>query len=197
MKKNLVILSAILTCVISMFTSCVQSDMYELYDEDGTECFSPRRKGTKDNGPQQLPGTVYNTPYYHRIVKAIPTGCGARSLDSKFPGQWREKVVQSTQARYAEIAETDPDYLPTFVQKYYTNGSVDVDKVVGGAMEYGVVQQIITACGGNGSGAAGYICHISHYNHYVHIVGVGSGQESSYYVDMDGNVWAGEMLSKM
>ena len=35
-------------CVISMFTSCVQSDMYEMYDEDG--CFIPRSKKSKDFG---------------------------------------------------------------------------------------------------------------------------------------------------
>lgn len=47
MKKKFLILSAMLTCVISMFTSCVQGDMYELYDDE-TEMLSPRRKGAKD-----------------------------------------------------------------------------------------------------------------------------------------------------
>ena len=58
MKKNLFVLSAMLTCVVSVFTSCVQSDMYEMYDEDGY--FIPRGKKTKDIGggtytPQTLP----------------------------------------------------------------------------------------------------------------------------------------------
>lgn len=58
MKKNLIIRSAILTCLISMFTSCVQSDLYDLYDEDGF--FIPRGKKSKDYGggtytPQTLP----------------------------------------------------------------------------------------------------------------------------------------------
>ena len=35
-------------CVVSVFTSCVQSDMYEMYDEDG--CFIPRGKKSKDFG---------------------------------------------------------------------------------------------------------------------------------------------------
>lgn len=47
MKKNFLILSAMLTCLISMFTSCVQSDLYELYDDE-TEILSPRKKGAKD-----------------------------------------------------------------------------------------------------------------------------------------------------
>ena len=37
-----------LMCLVSLFASCVQTDMYELYDDDGTELLSPRKKGTKD-----------------------------------------------------------------------------------------------------------------------------------------------------
>lgn len=194
MKKKSLFLSAMLTCVVSLFTSCVQGDMFDLYDEDGMEIMFPRKKGAKDNG-SQLQGEVKDSPYYHRIVKALQTGCGPRALDSKFPGKWRDKVKEATEATRLEI--TDPEELAEFLADNYTDGQVDVNKVLGHGLDKGIMQNIIVKCGGNGPSAVGSICFISYYDHFVHIVSTGHGNEACHYLDMDGNVWAGEFLEKL
>ena len=47
MKKQLLIVSILLVSISSLFTSCVQEDLFEMYDNE-TELMSPRRKGAKD-----------------------------------------------------------------------------------------------------------------------------------------------------
>lgn len=51
MKKKFLILSAMLMCFISLFTSCVQGDLYDLYDDEdiGINRNTPRTKGWLDN----------------------------------------------------------------------------------------------------------------------------------------------------
>lgn len=49
MKKTIYLMSFMLMGFVSLFTSCVEGDLYDLYD-DGTEFMSPRNKKNKDYG---------------------------------------------------------------------------------------------------------------------------------------------------
>lgn len=197
MKKKCLILSVMLTCLISMFTSCVQSDMYELYDEDGTEWLSPRRKGTKDNGPQQLPGDVnpYGSQYgYHRVVSYNDCGCTQRALNARFGSAWQQHIVAAVEEFVASFNEEE---AKEYISKYYTNGAVDVSKFLNACgIEVGITASIITKSGGNSSGKRIY--NLTCCNHCVCIVRGASleeaGGNTNCGVDMDGNVWNEGML---
>lgn len=58
MKNLFLKMSFILISVGALFTSCVQGDLYDLYEEDGTELMSPRKKCSKD-----MPG-FFDEPKY-------------------------------------------------------------------------------------------------------------------------------------
>lgn len=82
MRKEKIVVGLVLSImmVFPLFTSCVQGDLYDLYDEEGMVILFPRKKCAKDNGSQPLQGEVKQSPYYHRIVKSLQTGCGPRAL---------------------------------------------------------------------------------------------------------------------
>ena len=75
MKNLFLKMSFMLLSVGALFTSCVQGDLYDLYEEDGTELMSPRKKGSKD-----MPG-FFDEPKYACGIHCISYVSGKTCRD--------------------------------------------------------------------------------------------------------------------
>lgn len=191
MKKKFLILSAMLTCVISMFTSCVQGDMYELYD-DSTAFSLPRGKKGKDNG-SQTSNNSQNGDNYRRIVYWSDSYCNQRSLTCKWGTDWYYVIYDAV---YDEI-DTYPPYDQEAIAGQYTFPNNVIDGVLSlPSLDVNITRRIMGKMGFSVcEGYVGNFCTIKDESHTVYIVGKGSGNESNYYVDMDGNVWGAGALN--
>ena len=111
MKKSLLFLGVMLTCAMPLFTSCVDGDMYEIYDEDGL--FISRSKKSKDlsnnNGSNTgyPPGFLYENKFY-------PGECAACCYDNYYH-------VGYAVARMVIIKQLYGDLSDEHVAEYYNS----------------------------------------------------------------------------
>lgn len=199
MKKKFLLMGIMLMGFAALFTtSCVQGDLFDDLYED-TDGWFPRSKKGKDNGGGDLPGEYYlGRQYgYHRVVNALQCGCSQRSLTAKFGGEWKKHIVSAVEEFVGGLSKEDATSIKS---KYYTNGKVDENKVINScSMECGLISIIINKSGGNGGrGLAGRICKLTCADHTVYIVRGASIDEANQHdnccIDMDGNIWNGNML---
>lgn len=104
-------------CVASLFASCVQTDMFELYDED-YDCFVPRNKKCKESS--------LSNPYDFLNQSTFLEGeCGAQLLKNAYPDwsnyQARTAIIkeqygwvdeQTIRQYYNSVRGSIPDMLP-------------------------------------------------------------------------------------
>lgn len=183
--------------VCTLFTSCVDGDMYNLYDEDGMEWFSPRRKGTKDYDPQAPLEGEYKFGRqwaYHRVITPLDGGfCWYRALNEKW-SDWQQYIVPAVQAF---VAAQPPKDQAGYISEFYSNGAVDVNKVLGTPdLPAGIVAAVVTLKGGNPNPKKLYMLKCC--PHCVCIVGrpnlEETGGRTGCCLDMDGNIWDQSLL---
>lgn len=131
-KKNLMklFLNHFFVSTITAFvlTSCVNVDMYDLYDDGNEMGFICRKKMSKDNmNYMNKLGKDYPP---HVLCYFEPTGCIRRSLQAKYGSNWVSQTANAINAalNYAEEHGNEEFYMH-LLNRYYTNGEIDEDKI--------------------------------------------------------------------
>lgn len=127
-KKYYLRFSVILMSLIAVFSSCVQEDMYDMYDDVTEMDYLHRKKLSKDNmNYMNKLGKDYPP---HVIVFFESTGCARRALQAKYGSNWISQTANAINAAldYAD-EHNDYDFYVFLLNRYYTNGIIDGDKI--------------------------------------------------------------------
>lgn len=128
MKNKIVLLGAALISLISFFTSCVEKDMYDLYDDGNEMGIIPRKKLSKDNmNCMNKLGKEYPP---HVLCYYETTGCARRALQAKYGSNWVSQTANAINAslNYADEHGKEDVYIH-LLNRYYTDGEIDEDKI--------------------------------------------------------------------
>lgn len=192
--------------MIALMTSCVQGDLYELYEDDNLEqsAIITRNKVTKD-GMNYMNQLGSNYPY-HVLSTFIPDGCLQRALNDALGSSWVDCAAQAIASAYSYCySQSGQNYQnkATYLQNtYYSRGEINLGNIEA-FFDDEYVFTYYTAyfglsCLSPCTPQSGDIVLTKRFStwggpDYCHcscIASVGNG----YYYDTDGNIWSNEFI---